>query len=109
MTTGASLHAPDIGAGNAPLAGVRVLSLGGKWAGRLASMLLADQGADVIEINNPDAPQSLAHALLSRGKSEIEIDLKSIEGQREARRFAVGADIIIENLGVGRSARFALD
>src|SRR5260221_2747712 len=72
-------------------------------------MLIADQGADDIEINNPDAPQSLAHALLLRGKSEIEIDLKSIEGQREARRLAVGADIIIENLGVGRSARFALD
>jgi crotonobetainyl-CoA:carnitine CoA-transferase CaiB-like acyl-CoA transferase len=109
MTTGASLHAPDIGAGNAPLAGVRVLSLGGIWAGRLASMLLADQGAEVIEINNPAATPSSPRALLSRGKHEIGLDLASENGRREAKRLATDAHIVIDNLGAGRSARFGLD
>jgi crotonobetainyl-CoA:carnitine CoA-transferase CaiB-like acyl-CoA transferase len=93
----------------APLAGVRVLSLGGIWAGRVASMLLADQGAEVIEINRPNAEPNLSHALLSRGKCEITLDLNSSEGRQQAIRLALGADIVIENLGTGRGARFGLD
>ncbi|HET9689393.1 MAG TPA: CoA transferase [Pseudolabrys sp.] len=93
----------------APLAGVRVLSLGGIWAGRVASMLLADQGAEVIEINRPNAERNLSHALLSRGKCEIALDLNSSEGRQQAIKLALGADIVIENLGARRSARFGLD
>ena len=37
----------------APLAAVRVLNLGTRWPGRVAAMLLADQGADVVEIVRP--------------------------------------------------------
>ena len=36
-----------------PLSGVRVMNLGTGWAGRVAAMLLADQGADVVEIIRP--------------------------------------------------------
>ena len=32
---------------------VKILNLGTRWAGRVASMLLADQGAEVIEIIRP--------------------------------------------------------
>jgi hypothetical protein len=51
-----------------PLAGVRVLSLGGIWAGRVAAMLLADQGADVVEVNRPDSSADWPRSLLSRGQ-----------------------------------------
>ena len=47
----------------APLEGVRVLNLGGGWAGRVAAMLLADQGAEVLEIKRPDRERRLEDAL----------------------------------------------
>ena len=92
---------------NTPLAGIRVLSLGGIWAGRIASMLLADQGADVIEVNGPRVPSDWPRALLSRGKCEITLDLDTDDGRSNAQRLAADADIVIENLGVGRSEQLA--
>ncbi|MGY3489536.1 crotonobetainyl-CoA:carnitine CoA-transferase CaiB-like acyl-CoA transferase [Bradyrhizobium sp. USDA 4011] len=93
----------------APLEGVRVLNLGGIWAGRVTSMLLADQGADVIDINKPAGADVPARALLSRGKRELELDLASESGRGHALRLAETADIVIDNLGAGRSARFGLE
>lgn len=92
-----------------PLAGIRVLSLGGIWAGRIASMLLVDQGADVIEVNGPRVLSEWPHALLSRGKREITLDLDTDDGRSKAQELAADADIVIENLGIGRSERFGVD
>lgn len=92
-----------------PLEGVRVLNLGGGWAGRVASMLLADQGADVLEISAPGHVGQLEDALLGRGKSIASLDLKN-NGQREqALSLAHGADIVIDNLGPGRATEFGLE
>jgi len=52
----------------------RVLSLGGRWAGRVAAMLLADQGADVVEIERPGRAGQLEDALLARGKTVRQLD-----------------------------------
>jgi len=57
-----------------PLPQVRVLSLGGRWAGRVAAMLLADQGADVVEIERPGRAGQLEDALLARGKTVRQLD-----------------------------------
>jgi len=92
-----------------PLGGIRVLNLGGIWAGRVASMVLADQGAEVIEINRPDRIAGIEEAHLGRGKRSLSIDLKSEAGQREARSLAIGAHIIVDNLGGDRAHRFGLD
>lgn len=92
-----------------PLQGVRVLNLGGVWAGRVASMLLADQGAEVIEINHPDREDKLEDAALGRGKIALSLDLKTPDDRHAALRLADEADIIIDNLGPGRAARFELD
>jgi crotonobetainyl-CoA:carnitine CoA-transferase CaiB-like acyl-CoA transferase len=92
-----------------PLGNIRVLNLGGIWAGRVASMLLADQGAEVIEINRPGRIAGIEEAHLGRGKRSLSIDLKSEAGQREARSLANGAHIIIDNLGFDRARRFGLD
>ncbi|MEC5406497.1 CoA transferase [Paraburkholderia sp. MPAMCS5] len=92
-----------------PLQGVRVLNLGGVWAGRVASMLLADQGAEVIEINHPDREDKLEDAALGRGKVAVSLDLKTSDDRHAALSLADGADIIIDNLGPGRASRFGLD
>ncbi|MDN7179238.1 CoA transferase [Caballeronia sp. SEWSISQ10-4 2] len=93
----------------APLRGIRVLNLGGIWAGRVAAMLLSDQGADVIELNRSQRIGSSEDALLSRGKRCIELDF-GIEHQRaEAFRLACNADIVIDNLGAGKTAVWGLD
>jgi hypothetical protein len=67
-----------------PLEGVRVLNLGGGWAGRVAAMLLADQGADVMEIERPGRESQLEDALLGRGKALASLNLKDIDGQERA-------------------------
>ncbi|MBV9457739.1 MAG: CoA transferase [Bradyrhizobium sp.] len=93
----------------APLQGVRVLNLGGGWAGRVAAMLLADQGAEVLELERPDRESRLEDALLARGKEIASLDLKNPDGRERALSLARGADIVIDNLGPGRATRFGLD
>jgi crotonobetainyl-CoA:carnitine CoA-transferase CaiB-like acyl-CoA transferase len=72
-------------------------------------MLLADQGADVIEIRRPDRESRLEDALLERGKVVARLNLKTLENQERALALAHGADIVIDNLGPGRAAEFGLD
>ncbi|TWC05344.1 dimethylsulfoniopropionate cleavage enzyme DddD [Bradyrhizobium macuxiense] len=93
----------------APLEGVRVLNLGGGWAGRVAAMLLADQGAEVLEIKRPDRECRLEDALLERGKAVVTLDFRDTHGRERAQSLARGADIVIDNLGPGRAAGFGLD
>jgi crotonobetainyl-CoA:carnitine CoA-transferase CaiB-like acyl-CoA transferase len=91
-----------------PLEGIRVLNYGGAWPGRVASMLFADQGADVLEIEAPGREPRPEDALLGRGKSAIAIDLATEQGCAEALKLARSADIVFDNLGPGRSLRFGL-
>lgn len=88
-----------------PLGGVRVLNIGGAWAGRVAAMLLADQGADVIDIQKPDRAPHSADPLLDRGKRIIAIDLKSEDGRARTQQLANDADIVIENMRPGAADR----
>lgn len=92
-----------------PLSGVRVLNLGGGWAGRVAAMLLADQGAEVLEINRPGSKSRLEDALLARGKTTSFLNLRDVQGQTQALSLAQFADVVIDNLGAGRATQFGLD
>ena len=84
-----------------PLDGVRVINIGGAWAGRLAAMLLAEQGADVIDLRRPDRPPHPVDPLLDRGKRVVPLNLKSETGQKRALELSRGADVIIENMRPG--------
>ena len=71
-----------------PLAGVRVLDFSTLLPGPLATLLLAEAGAEVIKIERPErgdemrlytpkfGADSVNFALLNRGKRSIAIDLK---------------------------------
>ena len=92
-----------------PLGGIRVLNVGIGWASRVASMLLAEQGAEVIEIVRPHRKRQLMDALLDRSKKLIEVDLKTEEGLQYAVTLGVKADIIFENMRPGAAGRLGLD
>ncbi|MXW90915.1 MAG: hypothetical protein F4Z47_03860 [Rhodospirillaceae bacterium] len=93
----------------APLAGVRVLNLGTRWPGRVAAMLLADQGADVVEIVRPGRETHAADPLLDRGKRLVELDLKDEAARRICRERAAEADVVFENMRPGAAAALGLD
>ena len=72
-----------------PLQGLRVLELGHIVAGPTASLILADLGADVIKIENPDGGDQArrmpgagsGYYYFNRNKRSVAIDLKAPLGK----------------------------
>ena len=93
----------------APLASVRVLNLGTRWPGRVAAMLLADQGADVVEIVRPGREAHAVDPLLDRGKRLVEVDLKDETARRACRDRATEADVVLESMRPGATAELGFD
>lgn len=106
-----------------PLTGYRIIDVTNVIAGPLATMMLADQGADVIKIEGPSrldhtrvagfSQNGLTAAFLNnnRNKRSVSIDLKSDQGLSILRRLVATADVFIQNfrpgvvdrLGIGES------
>jgi len=111
-----------------PLAGIRVIELARVLAGPWAGQMLADLGADVIKVENPDGGddtrqwgppfvegadgENLSAAYYhstNRNKRSITADLKTEEGQALVRRLAATADVLIENFKLGGLVKYGLD
>lgn len=105
-----------------PLAGIRVADFTRVLAGPLATMLLADLGADVIKVERagtgddtrgwgpPFVGEDAAYFLaLNRNKRSVELDLATDEGVAAAHRLALSSDVLVENFRPGLMARFGLD
>src|ERR1700680_2904615 len=111
-------HAPK---GPPPLAGIRVLEVGNYMAGPFCGMQLADLGAEVIKIENPDggdqvrlvapliAGEGSAFMRLNRNKRSIALDLKKVVGREVFRRLVATADVVVENLRPGTMDDLGLD
>ncbi|MEZ5856913.1 MAG: CoA transferase [Hyphomicrobiaceae bacterium] len=101
-----------------PLAGVRVVDLTTVISGPVCTMLLADQGADVIKIEPPggDIARRTAGAgaftamfvSSNRGKRSIALDLKQAGGVDVVRRLALTADVLMQNFRPGTLERLGL-
>jgi crotonobetainyl-CoA:carnitine CoA-transferase CaiB-like acyl-CoA transferase len=107
-----------------PLAGIRIIDLSSMLSGPWATMILADQGADVIKVEQPergDHTRSLSNRYkgfsaqflnINRNKRSVVIDLKAPEGRDLLKRLAAGADVLVQNfrpgvverLGIGEEA-----
>lgn len=113
---------------NPPLNGVRVIELARILAGPWAGQALADLGADVIKIENPDGgddtrkwgpPFVMAHDgenlsaayyhSCNRGKRSVAIDFSTPEGAETIRKLVATADVLIENFKVGGLRKYGLD
>ena len=84
--------------------GITVVDFGSGFAPSVASMILADNGADVIEIEPPggDPLRSMpAWRMWNRGKKSVALNLESGEGRDAARRLTQAADVVIENAITG--------
>ena len=111
-----------------PLAGIRVLELARILAGPWAGQLLADLGADVIKVENPDGGddtrkwgppfvtgadgENLSAAYYhstNRGKRSIALDFSTPEGADVVRRIASSCDVMIENFKLGGLKKYGLD
>jgi len=93
-----------------PLVGLTVVDFGHYYAGPLAAMLLADQGARVIRVTQPGSPElpDEQYRVVNRNKTLIELDLKSAQGKARARQLATAADVVIENFRPGVMDRLGL-
>ncbi|VTU29828.1 CaiB/BaiF CoA transferase family protein [Variovorax sp. RA8] len=112
-----------------PLSGVRVIEVCNVAAGPYCGMLLADMGADVVKVENPDGGDTLRSwppinngfsenfASLNRNKRSVTLNLKEPADVMLLRRLAQDAQVLIENnrpgvmerLGVGYESLSALN
>jgi len=112
-----------------PLSGIRIIDVSEVISGPLSTMILADQGADIVKIEPPrygEESRQLAnyregmaglYANCNHGKRSIGIDLKSERGLELAHEMIRNADVFVQNwrpgaaerLGLGESALRALN
>jgi formyl-CoA transferase/CoA:oxalate CoA-transferase len=104
-------------------AGVRVLDLSRMLAGPYGSMLLADQGAEVIKIEEPaggDPMRAMGPPFLpdgasayflaiNRNKKSLALDLTSAAGRRVFHDLVAQADVVWENFRPGVMTRLGCD
>jgi len=96
-----------------PLAGVRILDLTRLLPGPVATLHLADLGADVIKIEDPQVgdyartlgtgqgEDSAYFRMINRNKQGLRLDLKKPEGVEIFLRLARDADVIVESFRPG--------
>src|SRR6478609_4337883 len=96
-----------------PLAGVRIVAVEQYGAGPFGTQHLADLGAEVIKIENPNdggdvgravgpyffgADDSHFYQSFNRNKKSVTLDLKKPDGREALRRLARDADVVFNNL-----------
>jgi len=103
-----------------PLEGIRVLDLTRLLPGAMATLHLADLGADVIKIEDTDAGDysrtmgrvregmSDSFRLLNRNKRAIRLDLKQARGREVFLKLAGRADVIVEGFRPGVVAKLGV-
>jgi formyl-CoA transferase len=105
-----------------PLSGYRILDLSRILAGPYCTMILGDQGAEVIKVERPGTGddtrtwgppfaggESAYYLCCNRNKKSIVVNLKDPAGQQLVRELARTSDVLVENFTPGLTKRFGLD
>jgi crotonobetainyl-CoA:carnitine CoA-transferase CaiB-like acyl-CoA transferase len=103
-----------------PLTGLRILDLTRLLPGPFATLVLADLGADVVKVEDPEGgdwlrhlppvagEQSHAYHALNRNKRSLALDLRSAAGAAAFRRLTRRADAVIESFRPGVMDRLGI-
>ena len=103
-----------------PLEGIFVLDFSTLLPGPLATLMLAEAGADVVKVERPGTGEdmrateprfegeSLGYVIINRGKKCIELDLKSSRAIKELTPLIEKADILVEQFRPGVMERLGL-
>jgi crotonobetainyl-CoA:carnitine CoA-transferase CaiB-like acyl-CoA transferase len=105
-----------------PLHGVRVLDFTAVVSGPFATMMLADQGADVIKVEpiGGDSARRSRAAIdkagefsslfisSNRGKRSLSIDVKSDAGREVLAKLVAQSDVLVQNFRPGTMERLGL-
>lgn len=104
-----------------PLEGLTVLDFSTLLPGPMATLILAEAGAEVIKIERPGRGEemrsyepkwgadSINFALLNRGKKSLTLDLKNPADRATLDPLIARADVVIEQFRPGVMARLGLD
>ena len=99
---------------------VMVLDLSRVLAGPFCGMMLADMGADVLKIEEPEggdesrtwppfiAGEASGYLSMNRNKRNLTLNLKTPEGQDILKQLVARADVLIENFRTGTMESFGL-
>jgi itaconate CoA-transferase len=110
----------DRGEGTAPLSGVTVIALEQAVSAPMCTRTLADFGARVIKVENPNGGdfardyddvvrgQAAHFVWANRGKESLTLDLKSDDGLAVLHRLLDGADVLVSNLAPGATTRLGI-
>ena len=102
-----------------PLSGYRIIDLTSNVSGPLATMILADQGADVIKVEAPEGDSTRAGGNRragftasflnnNRNKRSIVLDLKKPAAVDALLRLTAGADVFAQNFRPGVAERLGV-
>src|SRR5262245_36768903 len=97
---------------NGPCDNLRVIDLSSGAAGGLATMVLADFGADVIKIEPPGgdpARSDPAAPMWLRGKRSVTIDLTDDADRDKLHRLVRGADVLVSSFPPGEASALGAD
>ena len=98
---------------NKPLDGIKVIEISTIITASLSAMMLADQGAEVVKIEQTGFGDPLRYlgtqkggvsaifANVNRGKSSLELDLKKDTDLNSAKKLICEADVLINNFRPG--------
>ena len=104
---------------NGPLHGIRIVDLTSMISGPIATMLLADQGADVIKVEPPAGDlvrflgagkNGISGTFLSsnRNKRSVVLDLKTAKGVELLKELVKTADVFVQNFRPGAVERMGI-
>lgn len=103
-----------------PLDGVKVLDLTSMISGPMTTLMLADQGADIIKVENPNHGDHTRSVATDRGgfsasflnnnrnKRSVAIDLKNPRGIELLKKLAADCDVCIQNFRPGVVERMGI-
>jgi crotonobetainyl-CoA:carnitine CoA-transferase CaiB-like acyl-CoA transferase len=105
---------------NQALQGYRILDFSKLLPGPLATLWMAQQGAEVIKVESPSSPDpvrfyspmkdgvSVFYSTLNAGKKSLSIDYRSEEGREAILKLAETADVVVEQFRPGVMDAFGL-